>query len=77
MAAIGRMNSGYARTTISRRCNPTEIRALGHCYGFVPFGYAAGQVLATAVTQTKSLDHDKLADYIRSHSFQTVVGEIT
>lgn len=45
-------------------------------YGFVPFGYAAGQVLATAVTQTKSLDHDKLADYIRSHSFQTVVGEI-
>jgi branched-chain amino acid transport system substrate-binding protein len=46
-------------------------------YGFVPFGYAAGQVLATAVTQTKSLDHDKLAGYIRSHSFATVAGEIT
>jgi branched-chain amino acid transport system substrate-binding protein len=46
-------------------------------YGFVPFGYAAGQVLATAVAQTKSLDHDKLADLIRSHSFQTVAGEIT
>ena len=46
-------------------------------YGFVPFGYAAGQVLATAVSETKSLDHDKLADYIRSHSFATVAGEIT
>ena len=28
-------------------------------------------------TQTKSLDHDKLADYIRNHSFQTVAGDIT
>ena len=33
-------------------------------YAFVPFGYAAGEVLAQAVTATKSLDHDKLADYI-------------
>jgi branched-chain amino acid transport system substrate-binding protein len=45
-------------------------------YGFVPFGYAAGQVLAKAVTETKSLDHDKLAEYIRTNSFPTVVGEI-
>ena len=30
-------------------------------YGFVPFAYAAGQVLAAAVTATKSLDHGKLA----------------
>ena len=45
-------------------------------YAFVPFGYAAGQMLAKAVTETKSLDHDKLADYMRSHSFETVVGEI-
>ena len=35
-------------------------------YGFVPFGYAAGQILAQAVTETKSLDHDKLAEYIHS-----------
>ncbi len=46
-------------------------------YGFVPFGYAAGQVLATAVTQTRSLDHDKLADNKRSNSFPTVAGDIT
>ncbi len=46
-------------------------------YAFVPFGYAAGQVLAQAVTETKSLDHDKLAAYLHGHSFKTVVGEIS
>jgi branched-chain amino acid transport system substrate-binding protein len=46
-------------------------------FGFVPFGYAAGQVLAKAVTETKSLDHDKLAGYVHSHSFQTVAGELS
>jgi branched-chain amino acid transport system substrate-binding protein len=46
-------------------------------YGFVPFGYAAGQVLAQAVTETKSLDHDKLADYMHNHSFKTVAGDIS
>ncbi len=45
-------------------------------FAFVPFGYAAGQVLAQAVTETKSLDHDKLAAYLHSHTFKTVVGEI-
>jgi branched-chain amino acid transport system substrate-binding protein len=47
---------------------------LGHAYA--PFGYGAGQVLAKAVEETKSLDHDKLAAYIHAHSFQTVAGEI-
>lgn len=46
-------------------------------WGFAPLGYAAGQVLAAAVEGSKSLDHAKIADYIRSHSFQTVVGDIT
>jgi branched-chain amino acid transport system substrate-binding protein len=46
-------------------------------YAFVPFGYAAGQVLQQAVTETKSLDHDQLAAYIHTHSFKTVVGEIS
>jgi len=46
-------------------------------YAFVPFGYAAGQVLVKAVTETKSLDHDKLADYMRSNNFPTVVGDIS
>jgi len=45
-------------------------------YGFVPFGYAAGQVLAQAVEGTKGLDHKKLADYIHANTFRTVVGDI-
>jgi branched-chain amino acid transport system substrate-binding protein len=50
------------------------VDPLGH--GFVPFGFAAGQVLAKAVEETKSTDHDKLAAYIRSKTFQTVVGDV-
>jgi branched-chain amino acid transport system substrate-binding protein len=46
-------------------------------YGFTPFAYAAGEVLAQAVEATKSLDHSKLADYIHSHKFSTVAGEIS
>jgi branched-chain amino acid transport system substrate-binding protein len=45
-------------------------------YGFAPFGYAAGQVLAKAVEETKGTDHDKLAAYIHGNTFQTVVGDI-
>jgi len=45
-------------------------------YGFVPFGYAAGQILAKAVTETNSLDHDKIAKYIHANSFDTVAGPI-
>lgn len=45
-------------------------------FGFAPFAYAAGQVLAAAVTETKSLDHQALANYIHEHKFKTVVGEL-
>jgi len=33
-------------------------------------------VLAQAVEATKGLDDDKLADYVRSNTFQTVVGDV-
>jgi branched-chain amino acid transport system substrate-binding protein len=49
--------------------------ALG--YAFVAFGYAAGQVINQAVSETKSLDHDVLAKHIHSHSFKTVVGDLS
>jgi branched-chain amino acid transport system substrate-binding protein len=42
----------------------------------VPVGYAAGQVLAKAVTDTKSLDHDKLAAHLSSNTYQTIVGDV-
>ena len=45
-------------------------------FAFVPIGYAAGQTLAQAVTETKSLDHDKLAAHMRKATFKTVVGDI-
>jgi branched-chain amino acid transport system substrate-binding protein len=45
-------------------------------FGYVPFGYAAGQVLGQAVEATKSLDQNMLADYMHSHSFATVAGDI-
>jgi branched-chain amino acid transport system substrate-binding protein len=48
--------------------------ALGH--GYVPFGYAAGQVIAQAVEATKGTDHGRLADYIHDNTFKTVVGDV-
>jgi branched-chain amino acid transport system substrate-binding protein len=45
-------------------------------YANVPFAYSAGQVLAKAVADTKSLDHAKLADYIHATSFPAVLGEL-
>ncbi|HEY3910629.1 MAG TPA: amino acid ABC transporter substrate-binding protein [Stellaceae bacterium] len=42
-----------------------------------PFAYANLQVLGQAIESTKSLDQDKIADYIRSHPFKTIVGDIT
>jgi len=45
-------------------------------YGFAPFGYAAGQILAQAVNATKSLDHDQIAKFIHTASFNTIAGDI-
>lgn len=41
-----------------------------------PFAYARMQVLEQAVKATGTLDDAKLGDYIRTHRFSTVVGEI-
>ena len=46
-------------------------------FALVPFGYAAGQILAKAVTETKGLDHDKLADYMKTSDFDTVAGDFS
>jgi branched-chain amino acid transport system substrate-binding protein len=46
-------------------------------WAFAPLGYAAGQVLAQAGEGAKSLDHKALADFMRTYTFQTVVGDIT
>jgi branched-chain amino acid transport system substrate-binding protein len=45
-------------------------------YYMPPYAYAYLQVLGQAVEGTRSLDQAKLADYIRSHTFATVAGDI-
>ncbi len=45
-------------------------------YYMAPQAYAQFQVLEQAITATKSLDDQKLADYIRNNTFQTVVGYV-
>jgi branched-chain amino acid transport system substrate-binding protein len=46
-------------------------------WAYPPLAYAAGQVLAQAVEGTKSLDQVTLAAYMHSHTFSTVVGELS
>jgi branched-chain amino acid transport system substrate-binding protein len=46
-------------------------------YYLPPFAYSDLQVLQAAVEGTKGLDQQKLADYLRSHTFHTVAGDIT
>ena len=50
------------------------VDPLGYYIG--PWGYAQLEVLQHAVTATKSLDDNKLADYIRANTFKTVVGDV-
>ncbi len=45
-------------------------------YNYVPFAYGALQVLAAAATAVGSFDQEKMIQYIHSHTFSTVAGEI-
>jgi branched-chain amino acid transport system substrate-binding protein len=50
------------------------VDPLGYYIG--PWGYAQLQVLEQAVNATKSLNDDKLADYLRANTFKTIVGDV-
>ncbi len=50
------------------------VDPLGHY--LPPFAYAYLQVLEQAVEATKSFDQAKLAQYMHSHTFKTVVGDV-
>jgi branched-chain amino acid transport system substrate-binding protein len=41
-----------------------------------PFDYAIGEILAQAVSATGSLDHERLAKYLRENEVKTVIGPI-
>ena len=57
------------------RAVAAHIDPLGFAWG--PFAYSAGQVLEQAVAATKSLNHDKLAEYMHKASFKTVSGDFS
>jgi branched-chain amino acid transport system substrate-binding protein len=46
-------------------------------YYLPPFAYSDMQVLQQAVEGVGSLDQQKLADFMRSHTFKTIAGDIT
>jgi branched-chain amino acid transport system substrate-binding protein len=46
-------------------------------WAFAPIAYSAGQTLQQAVEGIKGTDQVELAAYMRSHTFHTVVGDIT
>jgi branched-chain amino acid transport system substrate-binding protein len=41
-----------------------------------PFAYARMQVLEQAIKGANTIDDEKMADYLRGHTFKTVVGDI-
>ena len=45
-------------------------------YFLPPFAYAELQILGDAVEATKSLDDDNLAQYMHTHSFKTIIGDV-
>ena len=74
---VTRMEFPGVADLISRyqaRAAAEGVDALG--YYMAPWAFAQLQVLQQAVEATKSLDDAKIGDYIRAHSFTTVVGEI-
>ena len=58
----------------SVRAAAAKVDPLG--FYLPPFNYATGQMIEQAVTATKTLDHKKLAEYMRKTEFQTIVGPI-
>ncbi|HEX3498580.1 MAG TPA: ABC transporter substrate-binding protein, partial [Stellaceae bacterium] len=61
-------------TKYQARAQQEGVDALG--YHIAPWGYAQLQVLQQAVAATKSLDDNKLADYIHKSTFKTLVGDV-
>jgi len=61
-------------TKYQARAAGAGVDALG--YYMAPQAYAQMQVLQQAVEATKSLNDDKLADYIRTGTFKTVLGDV-
>jgi branched-chain amino acid transport system substrate-binding protein len=46
-------------------------------YFLPPWAYARMQLMAQAIEGTQSIDDGKLADYFRTHTFKTIIGDVT
>jgi branched-chain amino acid transport system substrate-binding protein len=51
------------------------VDPLGHF--LPPWAYARLQLVAQAIEGTHSIDDGKLADYFRSHTFKTIIGDVS
>jgi branched-chain amino acid transport system substrate-binding protein len=60
--------------TYQERAKGEGVDPLG--YYMAPWGYAQMQVVQQAVEGTKSLDQQKLADYMAKNTFKTVLGDV-
>jgi branched-chain amino acid transport system substrate-binding protein len=58
----------------SKKAVEENVDPLG--YYLPPYTYAIGQMLAQAVSATKSLNHKVLAEYLHKNEMQTIVGPI-
>jgi branched-chain amino acid transport system substrate-binding protein len=56
------------------RAEKAGVDTLG--YYLPPYAYAVVQILGLAVEATKSLDQQKVADYLRASEFNTIVGKV-
>jgi len=61
--------------TYQARAHSEGVDPLG--WYLPPFAYANLQVLQQAVESTQGLDQEQLADWIRGHTFTTVVGDVS
>jgi branched-chain amino acid transport system substrate-binding protein len=60
--------------TYQARAKAEGVDPLGYYLG--GWGYAYFQVLGQAVEGAGSINDDKLADYLRSHEFKTIMGDV-
>jgi branched-chain amino acid transport system substrate-binding protein len=57
-----------------KRAKEAGVDTLG--YYLPPYAYSAVQILGLAIEGSKSLEQQKVADYIRSNEFSTIVGKV-
>jgi len=60
--------------TYQSRAQAEGVDPLGYYLG--GWGYAYFQVLQQAIQGTKSINDDKLADYMRTHEFKTIMADV-